>query len=172
MWIYVNFYLLPVSSAHSQSVTLAENLQWSGRKATLPRAAEQREPFKSWLLLNLLRHKMPHATAFPFIFSNYLFFQHKELKYHRVLFRTRFLSCSRSIKLGNRHGSCLGASTISNTVMLTHFYEGCVCSQWNYTQNSQTDDKCSDKVCPCWRSSCVVIISLPFLNNNQPWPFF
>lgn len=61
------------------------------------------------------------------------FFQHKELKYHRVLFQTRFLSRSRSIKLGNRHGSCLGASTISNTVMLTHFYEGCVCSQWKTT---------------------------------------
>lgn len=132
MRIYVNFYLLPCS-ADSLSVMLTEDLQSSGRKAWLPRAAGQHKPFKSWLLFNLVRHKMPCASAFAFTFSNYLFFQHKELKYHCVLFQTCFLSCSKSIKLGNRQGSCLGASTISNTVMLTHFYEGCVCSQWKTT---------------------------------------
>lgn len=172
MRIYVNFYLLPCS-ADSLSVMLTEDLQSSGRKAWLPRAAGQHKPFKSWLLFNLVRHKMPCASAFAFTFSNYLFFQHKELKYHCVLFQTCFLSCSKSIKLGNRQGSCLGASTISNTVMLTHFYEGCVCSQWKTTLKTVRQmTKYSDKVCPCWRSSCTVIIFLPFLNTKQQWPLF
>lgn len=82
---------------------------------------------------------MPCATAFTFIFSNYLFFSNT--KNLNMLYYSRHAPCLLHqtkepdlLSWGNRHASCLGASNISNAVMLTHSYEGCVSSQWKKTQ--------------------------------------